>query len=399
MNAERSSRMSGQELYTQALTDAVVEDLLRDARRLLNVDTAAILLFDASGQFLVATAAVGIEEEVREGSRVRPGDGFAGKIAVERRPVILDEVTDSNVVNPLLLRRGIASMLGIPLIAAQDHSAELLGVMHVGSLTPRRFDNDDVAALQQLGVRVAAAVTAHRTFVDRAAAVALQTSLASRLPDIPGLDLAARYVAGSQYGVGGDWYDVFPLPTGQVGVTIGDVMGHGLRAATVMGRMRSALRAYALDYAQPATVLERLDRKMRHFEPGLIATVGYAVLDPVTGRMQISSAGHLPPIVLTPTSTGHLLELPVDPPIGVVSSRARRATEVHLDVGMTACFYTDGLVERRTFDITEQLDLLCQVASYSPPDSVEKLCADIMSGMLHDRTPDDDVSLLVVSLN
>ncbi len=142
----------------QLSRDAVLEDLLRETRELLQVDTAAILLLDVSRQFLVATAALGIEEEVREGSRVRAGLGFAGRVAAEAQPVILDRITPRNVVNPLLLRRGITSMLGVPLLAAaeQDGRGEVLGVLHVGSLTERRFDQVEVALLERLARRVAA---------------------------------------------------------------------------------------------------------------------------------------------------------------------------------------------------------------------------------------------------
>ena len=94
--------------------------------------------------------------------------------------------------------------------------------------------------------------------------------------------------------MGGDWYDVFRLPSGELGLVIGDVAGSGLAAAVIMGRMRSALRAYALETPDPAEVLARLDRKMQHFEPGAMATVLYAVIDPDLNRAHIASAGHLP---------------------------------------------------------------------------------------------------------
>ena len=103
--------------------------------------------------------------------------------------------------------------------------------------------------------------------------------------------LAARYVAG-EGSVGGDWYDVFSLPAGELGVVIGDVTGSGLAAAVIMGRMRSALRAYALESTDPAEVLARLDAKMQHFEPGALATVSYAVFSPGLDSMKICLAGH-----------------------------------------------------------------------------------------------------------
>src|SRR5204863_5015805 len=117
-----------------------------------------------------------------------------------------------------------------------------------------------------------------------AAAAALQRSLLpSPLPATAGAQMAVRYVPGEGT-VGGDWYDVFTLPSGQLGVVIGDMTGSGLPAAVIMGRMRSALRAYALDTCDPAEVLARLVRKMQHFEPGAVATVAYVVFDPSLDR-------------------------------------------------------------------------------------------------------------------
>ena len=114
-----------------------------------------------------------------------------------------------------------------------------------------------------------------------------------------GAELAARYIPGHG-GVGGDWYDVFTLPSGEPCVVMGDVAGSGLKAAVIMGRMRSALRAYALETSDPGEVLDRLDRKMQHFEPQAMATVLYAVIDPSLEQMRVSLAGHLPPVIAEP---------------------------------------------------------------------------------------------------
>jgi sigma-B regulation protein RsbU (phosphoserine phosphatase) len=379
---------------SRTVTDTLVGELLEQVRRTMHVDTAAILLLDESRQFLVATAARGIEEEVRQGVRVRAGRGFAGRIAAERRAIVLDQVTPRNVVNPLLLRRGIASMLGVPIFEGD----RVLGVMHVGSLTARRFVPLDIATLERAAGRAAQVLIRHRTFVDRAGAAALLQSLTPRLPDLPGLDLAARYVPGSQYGVGGDWYDVFRLPSGLVGVAIGDVMGHGLHAATVMGRVRSALRAYALDHSDPADVLTRLDRKLQHFEPGHLATVLYGVLDVATGRVTASSAGHPPPIIVRAPGDAARVPVPLAPPIGVRSGIPRRSGVIDLSPGTVVCLYTDGMVERRTRDLDEELARLESVLSAVPLPTAEAACAQAMTEMLGDREPEDDISLLTVML-
>jgi serine phosphatase RsbU (regulator of sigma subunit) len=123
----------------------------------------------------------------------------------------------------------------------------------------------------------ALATQARLVSIDRATTVALQRSLLpGRLGMIDGIDAAGRYVPGAEVGVGGDWYDLFALPSGRVGAVIGDVAGNGLQAAAVMSRIRSALRAYALESNDPADVLTRLDRKIQTFEPDAMATVIYA---------------------------------------------------------------------------------------------------------------------------
>ncbi|HZA17271.1 MAG TPA: GAF domain-containing protein, partial [Pseudonocardiaceae bacterium] len=233
----------------ESVTDAAlahldVEDLLGElldrVRELLAVDTAAVLLLDSSGQQLVVTAARGIEAAVRQGVHVPVGKGFAGRIAAEKQPVIIEKVDHTNVLNPILRERGLYSLLGVPLLI----SGTVTGVLHVGTLTPRRFTDNDVKLLQIVADRVAFATQSRRAEVERTAAAVLQRSLLpAQLPVVPGLELAARYVPAESGGVGGDWYDVFTLPSGWLCLVIGDVVGRGLGAADVMGRLRSALRA------------------------------------------------------------------------------------------------------------------------------------------------------------
>ena len=287
----------------QSITDAelsrlddqdLLAALLERTKDILGADTAAVLLLDWSSGQLIATAAAGLEEEVRQGVRIPLGRGFAGRIAAGHKPVILDRVDHSTVLNPILLARGIRSLMGVPLVAG----GRVIGVLHVGSLTGRTFTDQDVELLQMAADRAAAAVHSMTTRADAVAALALQRSLIpSAPPVVAGAEIAARFVAG-QGGVGGDWYDVFTLPSGELGLVIGDVAGSGLQAAVIMGRMRSALRAYALETTDPAEVLTRLDRKMQHFEPDALATVLYAVIEPGLSRAHISSAGHIPPVVV-----------------------------------------------------------------------------------------------------
>jgi phosphoserine phosphatase RsbU/P len=382
----------------QRITDAALSrlddqdflvELVERVKAVLGTDTAAVLLLDRWSASLIATAAAGLEEEVRQGVRIPVGRGFAGRIAAERRPVILDHVDHDTVLNPILMAKGIRALLGVPMVAGN----RVIGVMHVGSLTPRQFTADDIDLLQLAADRAATTVQSLTARADRAAVTALQQSLLpSALPVVNGAELAARYVPG-QGVVGGDWYDVFTLPSGELGVVIGDVAGSGLQAAVVMGRMRSALRAYALRTVDPAKVLDRLDQKMQFFEPGALATVMYAVFDRSLDRVHIASAGHLRPVIATAGQPAALADVSGGLMIGVDPDARRRVTAVKVPPGALLCFYTDGLVERREFPLDEGLARLCQVVTAEPP---EAACASVMAAMVGTELTRDDIALVVL---
>jgi phosphoserine phosphatase RsbU/P len=317
------------------------------------------------------------------------GRGFAGRIAAERRPVIIEDIDHADVVNPLLVQRGIRSLLGAPLLVGDD----LLGVLHVGTLTARRFTADDVEFLQLAAHRAALAAHSLRAGSERVAVRELQRSLVpTALPVIPHVEMAARYSPGTAI-VGGDWYDVFTLPSGELGVVMGDVAGQGLRAAVIMGRMRSALRAYALEFDDPAEVLDKLDRKMQHFEGGVMATVLYAVCDPELRSARIASAGHWPPVLAVPGCAPALLEIAPGILIGVDDVPQRRSTRVRIPPGSVLCFYTDGLIERRHTTVETNLARLCESVVPGPPDTV---CASVMAALVGREAVRDDVALLTL---
>jgi putative methionine-R-sulfoxide reductase with GAF domain len=383
----------------QAVTDAAlsrlgVEDLLNELlvriRDLLQADTAGVMLLDASGAELIATAASGLEREVFQGVRVPVGRGFAGTVAATAEPLAIEYVDHANVLSPVLLGEHIASVLGVPMIVA----GRVIGVLHIGARVPRRFTDDDVELLQLVADRAAHGTQARLHSLDRAVAYTLQRSLLpARPPRIPGLELAVRYVPGAEAGVGGDWYDVFDLQSGHIGLVIGDVAGNGLRAAVVMGRIRSALRAYAMESDDPADVLTRLDRKVQRFEPDAMATVMYAVINPALDTVTVANAGHLPPVVTGPGAPGRLAVVRPDLPIGAYPEVLRHTTDLPLPEGSGLFFYTDGLVERRDRPIGTGLQLLADTVRAGPPDTV---CATAMAVMLEDRAPSDDVAVLAL---
>jgi phosphoserine phosphatase RsbU/P len=391
---EWADRLRGIQSVTDAALSmldpqALLAELVDRAREALHADTAAILLLDHPSGQLVATAASGLEEEVRRGVRIPVGRGFAGRIAAQGRLVILDEVDHTKVVNPILLDKGIRSLMGAPLLA----EGKVIGVLHVGTLSPRAFTGDEADLLQLAADRAAIAVQALTAQMDRAAATALQLSLVPfALPTPDGLEMAARYVPGTG-NVGGDWYDVFPLPTGEICTVIGDVAGTGLPAAVIMGRIRSVMQAYALQTADPAELLDRLNREMRYFEPDALATVLCAMISPSRDQIRICSAGHLPPIIARPGEPATPADVTPDLLIGMPALKPRRISTLEFPPGAVLCLYTDGLVERRDQPIDHGIAQLCTAVTTAEP---EAGCASVMAAMA-DYTPHtDDIALLML---
>jgi serine phosphatase RsbU (regulator of sigma subunit)/anti-sigma regulatory factor (Ser/Thr protein kinase) len=374
--------------------EAMTEEMLARLRELLDVDTATVLEYDALSDQLIATAASGLEAEVRQGVRVPFGLGFAGTVAARQQPMVVDSVDETTVLSPLLWETGLHTLLGVPMLAG----GRLMGVVHVGSLAPRSFGEHEIGLLQLAADRLALATQAQVSHAERAAATALQRSLLpARLPVVPEFDFAARYVPSAELGVGGDWYDVFALPEGRVGIVIGDVSGHGLSAAVIMGRLRSALRAYALDNDSPAVVLDKLDRKANHFEAGTMATVAYGVIDLARHHLRLCLAGHLPPVIAVPGEQARFADIHPDPPIGFdLRARPRSCHTIDLPPGALVCCYTDGLIERRGQPIDDGLRALLGVVT---PDRAETTCARLMSRFVGTQSLADDVAVLVAHHN
>ena len=225
----------------------------------------------------------------------------------------------------------------------------------------------------------------------------LQRSLLpDRLPEIPGVLLAARYVpATSDMEIGGDWYDVVQLPDGRVGLAIGDVAGHGLRAASTMGQMRMALRVCALEERSPTRVVTRL----RHLTRGLLdaefATLVYLVFDPDSGTVRFANAGHPPPLVVRGPEGASYLEGGLGPPMGAVGFPDRYLDVTYqLAAGSTLILFTDGLVERRGATIRDGLDRLKTLVAASDED-LEAMCDQLLVAMVGDDVS-DDVALLAL---
>ena len=371
-------------------------EILQGIRGAMASDTATILLLDRTRTVLEPTATVGLDPTLRGARRVPLGVGFAGRVAASRQPVILEDVTSRDVINPVLLNHGVRSLLGVPIIVG----SELLGVLHVGSLRPRDFRDEDVLRMTELAADLG--ITLRQRFNDEehTTALALQRSLLPETFKVPeGIGIAARYVPADG-DLGGDWYDAFELPDGRVGLVMGDVIGHGLDSAVIMGRLRSALRAYALDYDDPAEVLSHLDRKICHFEPDALATVVLGISEPPFDEWRFSVAGHMLPLIGAPGMATRQMDAHVDRLLGLSPDAKRHCTTVTLDEGGFVFLFTDGLVERRPGPddgdiefVDENLNKAMKVLSAS--DDPELACIRVLSEVVGDYASEDDIAVLV----
>ena len=366
--------------------EQLLQELLQRISDILDVDTVAILLLD--GDALQARAAKGIEEAVEQGVRIPVGRGFAGRIAAEQRAITITDVDHADILNPILREKGIRSLLGVPLLV----QGRVIGVLHVGSLTPREFSAEDRDLLQLAADRAALAIEQARVYEQRRVAEALQRRLLpDRIAEGLGVDVAARYLPASAGGLGGDWYDVFSVPGGSVGVVVGDVAGHDVAAAAVMAQLRTALRAYAADGHLPGAVIDRVNGLMWQLGPLAMTTLVYLVLDPAKESLELVSAGHPPALVVSPTGSAAYLPSQGGIALGASPTATYRSESFPLPTGATVFLYTDGLVERRGESIDLGLERLRVLAEGFS--DVEALCSSVLERMLPDA-PLDDVAFI-----
>jgi serine phosphatase RsbU (regulator of sigma subunit)/anti-sigma regulatory factor (Ser/Thr protein kinase) len=374
--------------------DELLRELLERIAAILGTDTAAFLLLDEVSGELVAQAAKGIEEEVEQGVRIPVGRGFAGRIAAERRAVRIEDVDHADILNPILREKGIRSLIGVPLLVSE----RVIGVLHVGSLTRRVFDEREGDLLQLAADRAAIAIEHARLHAQRHTVEAMQRAmLPSALPVIPGVQFTATYrPAAVDARVGGDWYDVFELGRGKIALVIGDVVGRGVEAGALMAQVRTALRAYALEGHTPGGVVELLNRLFAAQRPTKLTTLAYIVLDPERDQMLLVSAGHPPPIVVDPNGRARLLEVEGDPPVGAFRAAAYHERRIPLAPGSRVVLVTDGAAEVRGEPLDaglERLRVLCEQES-----DPRTLCHAIAGGAASGGPSNDDVAVLVAQV-
>jgi phosphoserine phosphatase RsbU/P len=375
--------------------DDLLQELLRRVSEMLGVDFAAIVLVEEDGQTLAVRAIRGLDPDIAK-LRFRMGQGFVGGVAARRRPMVLEQVRDEDLLPPLR-GRGFESLMGVPLIV----EGRVTGVMPLGSYTRRAFTPEEVRLTQLAADRMAVAIENARLFErEHRIAETLQRSLLpNQVPSVAGLTVAARYLpARAEAQVGGDWYDVVELGSGGLALSIGDVAGHGIEAAALMGQLRNALRGAALEGHDAGSAMTRVDRLLQsqRERPDTIATAVFARLNGDGSTLEIASAGHPPPLVVRPDGSTEYLDGVRSVPLGVPAPGGRGSSSCRIEPGSMLMLYTDGLVERRGASLNEGLDRLARAAA-GAGDEPERACDSVVAAMLGDEGPADDVALLAVA--
>ncbi|WP_210588729.1 SpoIIE family protein phosphatase [Streptomyces sp. GESEQ-35] len=289
------------------------------------------------------------------------------------------------------LHARVGSARLVPLVAR----GTVLGAVVVTRTRDREpFGEQDTLLIDELVARAALNIDNARMYGrERDAALTLQRSLMNTsLPAVSGLELAGRYLPAGEHEVGGDWFDAIALPDHRTALVIGDVMGHGIHAAAVMGQLRTAVRTLARRDTAPDQVLRFLDAAVADLGDNEMATCLYAVHDPVDGHCLIARAGHPPPVVADERGTVTFLDGPAGPPLGV-GRQDGEVQRVILPPRSLLVTYTDGLIETRGTDLDQGMRRLAQALRH-PGRPLEQLCDDLLAHVMPE-VADDDVAVLL----
>lgn len=387
----------------------VTEALNRLAGQLVPAvaDWCAVDLVEADGVRRVAAVHRDPERTatLREVPPVHRANAAVARVLATGRPELFEELDDDGLQRvggppervAMLREVGVRSGLVVPLRAR----GRVLGTLSLGiSDGDRRYDDGDLQLVSDIGRRAGLAIENARLYSrEHDVAVALQRSMLPTVPAVPGLEISAHYFAGSDTAdVGGDWYDVVPLPDGTIGLAIGDVMGHDLIAAAAMGQLRSVLRSYAWEGHHPAEVLDRLDRLVQGLGMAQLATCVYGRLEPVEegAVLRYANAGHLPPVVQGPDGRVQVLDAGKSVLIGASGTADRSDASAVIDRGSTLLLYTDGLVEDRDTDIEAGIARLCAlVEAHDPALGVDALCDRLLEELVSGPRTDDAAVIAV----
>ncbi|WP_307800622.1 SpoIIE family protein phosphatase [Actinomadura nitritigenes] len=403
-------------MLAEALTVSQVAQVITEAARsTIGADYSAVALLDDSKRYLLPIEPPTIDSPPGEGLTQPHPPASSRDLSVNDHTVMSTAVRQMRpfvAESPNSLRDQLGSAesepfvqnieeeqawIGLPLLAA----GAPIGALRFSFIRPRKINDVELVFLEALAGQCALAVERALLFErEHRTAEALQRSLLpSDLPQLPGMVLAARYNPATRHiQVGGDWYDAFRLPDERLAIAVGDVMGKGVLAVAGMGRVRNALRALALNDPEPAAVLAGLDRLFTATEDDeQFTTLAYAVIDPKTGRGEISNAGYPPPLLLAANSPARISAREPGTPLGWPALRTK--IQFIIEPGHTIVFYSDGLVENRRRGMDTGLGELAAVAADTPPDLVEdpeRMLDYLADRMLAGYEQTDDVTMLAV---
>ncbi|WP_217913625.1 SpoIIE family protein phosphatase [Miltoncostaea marina] len=293
------------------------------------------------------------------------------------------------------VRRWPAHSVLVAPIGARGRTAGALVLVLRGGR--RRYDGADLRLAEDIARRAGLAIDNARLYEAQAsAAVTLQQSMLPTLPRIAGVGMAARYIAAAAHTeAGGDWYEAVQVGDGRVLLAVGDVVGHGIDSAAVMGQVRSAMRAHALAGLAPAAALEQLSRFAASVDGAAVSTAACVEIDLHAGRLRYACAGHPPPLLMRGNDGGHaFLDAARGVALGVIE-RGYEEAEAPFGPGDALVLYTDGLVERRGEVLDQGLDRLAGVAAGGGPATPDELCDRLLAGLVDERSIRDDVAVLV----
>ncbi|MDT0430745.1 SpoIIE family protein phosphatase [Streptomyces salyersiae] len=405
VDEERRRRTSLVQSTTAALAHARtvkdVTDVLKNSQGLAHLGATSLVmgLLEGSRIHLVAD---GPEGAYVTGTRyTRVDEPYPmGEVIRTLKPRFIESAEDFAASYPILWPHishlGITAAAYLPLIA-QARPIGALGLLYGDR---EGFPGDERNLLVALGTSIAQSLQRAMLYEQEhdLAEGLQQAMLPRRIPEVAGAQVAVRYrSARLGQDIGGDWYDIIPLPGGRVGAVIGDVQGHDTHAAAVMGQLRIVLRAYAAEGHRPATVMARASVFLHELDTDRFATCSYAEVDPVTGVVQLVRAGHVDPLVRDVDGSCRKLAADGGLPLGLSAEFGQLdypVSTIDLDPGQTMVLYTDGLVELPGADFDQGMRLLESMVRDGPQD-LQQL-ADRLCEVVDERGGQDDVAVLLL---